>query len=101
VDYFDECRRVVIVGAGLGGTAAAIRVLQFAREPVQVVLLERRPDYRNAGVAYHGESNHWQHVFNIQAGRMSVFREDVDDFVVWANLEADRAGWPPEWRLPR
>ena len=76
---FDRPRRVVIVGAGLGGTATAIRFLQFAREPLQVVLIERRPEYRNAGVAYHRAGNHWHHVFNIQAGRMSAFREDVDD----------------------
>lgn len=93
-----ERRRVLIVGAGLAGTATAVRLLQFAREPVEIVVLERRAEYRQAGVAYHRESNHWQHVFNIQAGRMSAFREDVDDFVTWANHEADRNGWPPEWR---
>jgi uncharacterized NAD(P)/FAD-binding protein YdhS len=93
-----EPRRIVIVGAGLAGTATAIRLLQFAREPVEIILVERRPEYRNAGVAYHPESNPWQHVFNIQAGRMSMFREDVDDFVNWANREADRSGWPLEWR---
>ncbi|WP_245812003.1 FAD/NAD(P)-binding protein [Actinophytocola xinjiangensis] len=86
------------MGAGLGGTATAIRLLQFAREPVEIMLLERRAEYRQAGVAYHPGSNHWQHVFNIQAGRMSAFREDVDDFVSWANREADRSGWPDEWR---
>ncbi|MFI9813289.1 FAD/NAD(P)-binding protein [Saccharothrix variisporea] len=91
-------RKVVVVGAGLGGTATAIRLLQFAREPVDVVLVERRPEYRNAGVAYHRAGNHWHHVFNIQAGRMAVFREDVDDFVRWANHEADRTGWPEPWR---
>ncbi|MEA5362496.1 FAD/NAD(P)-binding protein [Amycolatopsis sp., V23-08] len=93
----DRLRRVVVVGAGLGGTATAVRLLQFAREPLQVMLIERRPEYRSAGVAYHPAGNHWHHVFNIQAGRMSMFREDVDDFVAWANDEADRTGWPPEW----
>lgn len=97
-DYFGLSRRIVIAGAGLAGTATAIRLLQFAREPVQVVVIERRAEYRNAGPAYHRESNHWQHVFNIQAGRMSMFREDVDDFVNWANHEVDRSGWPQEWR---
>lgn len=97
MDQHREARRVVVVGAGLGGTATAIRLLQFAREPLEIVLLERRAEYRFAGVAYHPEGNHWDHVFNIQAGRMSVFREDVDDFVNWANHEADRAEWPPEW----
>ncbi|WP_326826813.1 FAD/NAD(P)-binding protein [Streptosporangium sp. NBC_01756] len=82
----------------MGGTATAIRLLRFAREPLQVVLLERHPEYRGAGVAYHRAGNHWHHVFNIQAGRMSVFREDVDDFVSWANHEADRIDWPAEWR---
>ncbi|TYK50868.1 pyridine nucleotide-disulfide oxidoreductase [Actinomadura decatromicini] len=94
---FSEPRSVVIVGAGLGGTATAVRLLQFAREPLRVVVVERRPEYRSAGVAYHRTGNHWHHVFNIQAGRMSMFREDVDDFLDWANNKADRAGWPPEW----
>ncbi|MBO1418114.1 FAD/NAD(P)-binding protein [Streptomyces sp. FH025] len=89
--------RVLIVGAGLAGTATAIRMLHFARRPVEIVLLERRSDYRSAGVAYHRDGNPWDHVFNIQAGRMSVFREDVLDFVRWANDEADRRGWPEPW----
>lgn len=91
------CPRVVIVGAGLAGTATAIRLLRFARRPLEIVLLERRSDYRSAGVAYHRDGNPWDHVFNIQAGRMSVFREDVLDFIRWANLEADRKDWPAPW----
>ncbi|GAA2690775.1 hypothetical protein GCM10010428_66680 [Actinosynnema pretiosum subsp. pretiosum] len=89
---------MVIVGAGLAGTATAIRLLRFAAEPVEVRLVERRAAHRSAGVAYHHDGNHWHHVFNIQAGRMSVFREAVDDFVSWANTEADRSAWPDEWR---
>ncbi|MEU4765135.1 FAD/NAD(P)-binding protein [Actinosynnema sp. NPDC023794] len=98
VKSLDRFRRVVVVGAGLAGTATTIRFLRFAREPLEVVLVERRPDYRNSGVAYQRESNHWHHVFNIQAGRMSAFREDVDDFIRWANHEADRSDWPRDWR---
>ncbi|ACU72430.1 conserved hypothetical protein [Catenulispora acidiphila DSM 44928] len=91
------CPRVLIVGAGLAGTATAIRLLCFARRPLEVVLVERRADYRSAGVAYHRDGNPWDHVFNIQAGRMSAFREDVLDFVRWANREADRGDWPAPW----
>jgi uncharacterized NAD(P)/FAD-binding protein YdhS len=90
--------RVLIVGAGLAGTATAIRLLRFARRPLEIVLLERRHDYRYAGVAYHRDGNPWDHVFNIQAGRMSAFREDVNDFVRWANHEADRRDWPAPWK---
>lgn len=89
--------RVLIVGAGLAGTATAIRLLCFARQPLEIVLLERRADYRSAGIAYHRDGNPWDHVFNIQAGRMSVFREDVFDFLRWANREADRLDWPAPW----
>ncbi|MFD3659476.1 FAD/NAD(P)-binding protein [Streptomyces sp. NPDC058659] len=89
--------RVLLVGAGLAGTATAIRLLRFARRPLEIVLLERRSEYRSAGVAYHRDGNPWDHVFNIQAGRMSVFREDVLDFVRWANHEADRRDWPAPW----
>lgn len=89
--------RVLIVGAGLAGTVTAIRLLRFARSPLEIVLLERRSDYRSAGVAYHRDGNPWGHVFNIQAGRMSAFREDVHDFVRWANSEADREDWPAPW----
>ncbi|MBW8802744.1 MAG: FAD/NAD(P)-binding protein [Catenulisporales bacterium] len=91
------CPRILIVGAGLAGTATAIRLLCFARGPLEVILLERRADYRCAGVAYHRDGNPWDHVFNVQAGRMSAFREDVLDFVRWANTEADRDGWPAPW----
>src|SRR3979411_2960753 len=89
--------RVIIVGAGLAGTATAIRLLCFARRPLEIVLLERRADYRSAGGAYHRDAHPGEHVFNTRAGRMSAFGEDVLDFVRWTNREADRRGWPAPW----
>ncbi|WLQ45077.1 FAD/NAD(P)-binding protein [Streptomyces laculatispora] len=88
---------MLIVGSGLAGAATAMRLLRFARSPLEIILLERRSDYRCAGVAYHRDGNPWDHVFNIQAGRMSAFREDVHDFIRWANSEAERGDWPAPW----
>lgn len=89
---------VVVVGGGLGGTATSIRLLRDASAPVKVQLWERRAEFRNAGPAYHRDGNPWEHIFNIQAGRMSLFREDTTDFIEWANTEADRSEWPAQWR---
>src|SRR5689334_22556222 len=89
---------VVIVGSGLAGTATAIRLLRALSVPTEIQLWERRPEFRGGGPAYHRAGNPWGHIFNIQAGRMSLFREDTFDFLRWANGEADRRAWPTEWR---
>jgi uncharacterized NAD(P)/FAD-binding protein YdhS len=97
----DRSKHTLIIGAGLAGTAVAIRMLHYASEPQDITLLEERDDYRHGGVAYSATGLGWEHVFNIQAGRMSVFREAPDDFINWANNEADRSVWPDNWRDTR
>ena len=94
-------RTVIIVGAGLSGTATAIRLLRVACPPLEIQLWERRSEFRYAGPAYSREGNPWAHIFNIQAGRMSLFREDTLDFVRWANEEAVRSDWPTFWKAQR
>ncbi len=88
---------VLIVGTGAAATATAIRLMQFACEPLSVVAVERFPQRGNGGLAYGGPGTTWHNIYNIQAGRLSIFREDVDDFLNWANGEADRQGWPDFW----
>lgn len=88
---------VLLIGSGAAATAVAIRLLQFTSKPISVVAVERYPQRRNGGMAYGGPGTTWSNIYNIQAGRLSMFREDVDDFLNWANHETDRKGWPDQW----
>ncbi|WP_405551103.1 FAD/NAD(P)-binding protein [Streptomyces sp. NBC_01171] len=91
-------RRVVIVGAGFSGTLTAIRLLQFATGPLEICLLEREEGYRYGGLAFGQASTNWEHMLNIQAGRITLRRERPEDFLEWANAEADRSAWPLRWQ---
>lgn len=90
--------KILIIGSGFVGTATAIRLLHHAKEPIEIVLLERVKEQRCGGVAFGKCCAGWEHTLNIQTGRLSVFREHPNDLVKWANYEADRSGWPEEWR---
>lgn len=91
-------RRVIIVGAGFSGTLTAIRLLQFATGPLEICLMEREEGYRYGGLAFGQASTNWEHMLNIQAGRITLRRERPEDFLEWANAEADRTGWPLKWQ---
>lgn len=91
-------RRVTIVGAGFSGTLSAIRLLHFADAPLEICLIEREEGYRYGGVAFGWASTNWEHMLNIQAGRITLRRERPEDFLEWANEEADRSDWPQKWQ---
>ncbi|WP_052867347.1 FAD/NAD(P)-binding protein [Streptomyces niger] len=91
-------RRVVLVGAGFSGTLTAIRLLQFATGPLEICLLEREEGYRYGGLAFGRAATNWEHMLNIQAGRITLRRERPEDFLEWANAEADRSAWPLKWQ---
>ncbi|MEU0273735.1 FAD/NAD(P)-binding protein [Streptomyces sp. NPDC006307] len=90
--------RITIVGAGFSGTLTAIRLLQFATGPLEICLMEREEGYRYGGLAFGKASTHWEHMLNIQAGRITLRRERPEDFLEWANGEADRSDWPVKWQ---
>ncbi|KAF3466506.1 FAD/NAD(P)-binding protein [Streptomyces sp. Tu 3180] len=91
-------RRVTIVGAGFSGTLTAIRLLHFADTPLEICLMEREEGYRYGGIAFGRASTNWEHMLNIQAGRITLRRERPEDFLEWANEEADRSEWPRRWQ---
>ncbi|MFF4357056.1 FAD/NAD(P)-binding protein [Streptomyces sp. NPDC001604] len=91
-------RRVTIVGAGFSGTLTAIRLLHFADTPLEIRLIEREEGYRYGGIAFGWASTNWEHMLNIQAGRITLRRERPEDFLEWANEEADRPEWPQKWQ---
>ncbi|MGX1274682.1 FAD/NAD(P)-binding protein [Streptomyces phaeoluteigriseus] len=91
-------RRVTIVGAGFSGTLTAIRLLHFADTPLEICLMEREEGYRYGGIAFGWASTNWEHMLNIQAGRITLRRERPEDFLEWANEEADRSEWPQKWQ---
>jgi uncharacterized NAD(P)/FAD-binding protein YdhS len=87
-------RRAVIVGSGFSGALTAARLIDLTDGEVEVVLLEQAPAHDIGGLAY-GTAAGWEHLLNIQAGRVSLFREEPNDFLHWANdPSTTRADWP-------
>jgi uncharacterized NAD(P)/FAD-binding protein YdhS len=91
-------KRITIAGAGFSGTLTAIRLMHLAEAPLEICLLEREEGYRYGGIAYGTAATTWEHMLNIQAGRITLYRERAEDFLEWANNEADRTEWPPRWQ---
>ncbi|MEV7025710.1 FAD/NAD(P)-binding protein [Kitasatospora sp. NPDC093558] len=91
-------KRIAVIGAGFSGTLTTTRLLQYADSPVEICLIEREEGYRYGGIAFGEASTTWDHMLNIQAGRITLRREHPEDFLEWANDEADRSSWPQNWR---
>ncbi|NNG40767.1 FAD-dependent oxidoreductase [Flexivirga sp. ID2601S] len=92
---------VVIVGGGFSGTVTAMRLARHTTIPLRITVLEKEPGTMFGGLAYGWDVTTWDHMLNIQAGRITLFRERAEDFLIWANGEADRAHWPDRWRYRR
>lgn len=89
--------RILIVGSGAAGTITAIRLLRHSRRRLHIIRVDTAPLRVDGGLAYSQETTDWSMMLNLQAGRISVFREFRFDFVEWINNEADKDGWPLKW----
>lgn len=85
---------ILIIGAGFSGTVTAIRLLQNAKRPIDVILMEKIEEQVFGGLAYSSSTAGWEHLLNMEAGRITAFSEKPDDFIEWANNDSDRASWP-------
>jgi len=90
--------RIGVIGTGFAGVVTAVRLLENADSPIEVILVEREIGKRYGGLAYGKGTAGWEHLLNLQAGRVSIFREHRFDFLQWVNEEADREEWPLEWK---
>ena len=90
-----------IVGLGFAGTVTAIRLLELATRPLNLLLIYSQDYTKHGGLAYGDSSCGWEHLLNIQAGRISLYRERPTDFLDWVNSpsEADKSTWPREWQF--
>lgn len=90
---------IVVVGGGFSGSLVVLRILDMTDHDVDIVVLEKDPQNLNGGIAFGETGAGWEHLLNIQAGRVSLFREEPDDFLSWANHGAtDKATWLAEWQ---
>ncbi|MES2949187.1 MAG: FAD/NAD(P)-binding protein [Pseudomonadota bacterium] len=74
-------KSIAIIGAGFSGTALAIQLLRRARQPMEILLINRSGPVAR-GLAYGTHSP--LHVLNVPAARMSLFPDIPNDFAEFA-----------------
>ena len=83
-------RSVAIVGGGMAGTLAAIRLLRQAQTPLLIRIFDPNPEL-GRGLAY--STTDFSHRLNGPAKAFSLRPEDAAHFANWLQLRADRSGW--------
>jgi uncharacterized NAD(P)/FAD-binding protein YdhS len=84
---------IAVVGSGLAGTAGTVRLLKYLPTGSSITLYEREEANLTGGLAYSNKRTTTSHFLNLQAGRISMFREKRFDFINWAR-SSDRSKWP-------
>ncbi|MDH4582886.1 hydroxyacylglutathione hydrolase [Pseudomonas sp. BN415] len=84
-------QHISIIGSGFCGTALTIQLLRHAKGPLHVQLINRSGRLAR-GLAYGTRSS--SHLLNVPAGRMSLFPDRPDDFLLYAQsrLPESRTG---------
>jgi uncharacterized NAD(P)/FAD-binding protein YdhS len=82
-------RTIAIIGAGFSGTATAVHLLERARSPTRIVLLDDQPDIA-AGLAYSAEQQDF--LLNVPAGHMSLDASRPGELVEFGRRQGARVG---------
>lgn len=77
-------KQVAVIGAGAAGTLVAIRLLEAAQRPLDVIVIDPAEN-AGRGIAYATEQS--AHLLNVPAGRLSVVPSDPGHFANWADAE--------------
>jgi uncharacterized NAD(P)/FAD-binding protein YdhS len=80
----DEVSNIVIAGCGYAGMVSAIRLMHHARGHMNIYLVNDGDEKNIGGVAYSKGSADTSHFQNLQAGRISLLREDPNHYIRWA-----------------
>ncbi|EJL80896.1 hypothetical protein PMI16_04971 [Herbaspirillum sp. CF444] len=83
-------RSVAIIGGGMSGTLAAIRLIRQARTPLLIRLFDPNPEL-GRGVAY--GTTDFSHRLNGPAKAFSLRPDDANHFADWLQARANRSGW--------
>ncbi len=84
--------RVVIIGGGFAGAAAALRLIEAGDSPLAITVVEPRAEI-GRGIAY--STPDAGHLMNGAARGLSLYPEAPLHFVRWMEAEAARGGWQP------
>jgi len=83
-------RTVAIIGGGMAGTLAAIRLIRRAQTPLLIRIFDPNPEL-GRGLAY--ATPDFNHRLNGPAKAFSLRPDDAAHFANWLQLRADRGGW--------
>lgn len=82
---------IAIIGGGFSGSLVATQLLRRVSSPLNIKLIERRPEV-GRGVAYGTSSS--SHLLNVPAGKMSAFPDDPNHFLQWLQTQEQLNGTP-------
>jgi len=87
---------IAIIGAGFSGALTAVQLLRQARQPINIILINRS-GLMARGIAYGTRTD--RHVLNVPAARMSAFPDDEGDFERYAREQDSQ--WSGSSFVPR
>lgn len=90
-------RRIVIIGGGFAGAAAAIKIIAGSSGRLDLTVVEPR-ERLGRGIAYATANRN--HLVNGLAGGFGLHPEDPGHLVRWLEKHAEKLGWTPPAGTP-